>query len=672
MMRQLTRQLPNVLTLLRLVLALAGFRAGVAEVPSLPAVCSFFLLSAALDLVDGWLARRLGATSSLGAALDLLVDAAMWFLLYYLAFVVAEPSLAAAFVLLMTLELATSATVLVSIHRPTRPAHWKETFQHDGSQQHPLRRLVKAYFSRGMKNVLGATGNISHLVLPAAIYCRRQALLMMQAHEQDNGGGGDAALASSLAYMSLVAVVAALPGFALYVLVTCFMLASSVAGWAEASGLRDICASSKTIAGSAFACVAAYQALTAPLGLKLLLDSARRTTSSSRSSTAASPLGGRCGDGASWCPLDDAAMRGNSTMISGGGAEAILQQQTDTWGALARFLALRVVTLTLALGIAGRCGRRCRDNEGMLRAAAALWTLAYGQLGYWEVGAVLPMLHAEHYLRDLAIDKAVIQAEAWLFGGFQPARDLGGLLGAARGTPQHEAWYLIYFSFVPTLLTLIVVLVSRSTLLFGGSEEEREIGRRRRDFVCLRLAATFCCCWLSYLCCPVYGPVIMFGPRDTVVPAPHASNRDDITTTATAATTATTTTVSNTVWSMGKSYASTGTALPSSHCAVTASAAMALYACAHERQQHAKRSNAASRLRVRQEKMEARIAAIFAALICVAVVVCGMHYVTDAVLGVLLAAAVAFFLPPAAAWPPLIPASGPDAAAQPLTKGGDE
>ena len=78
------KQLPNLLTALRLVLSLAMFGAlalvgaGLAGVAGGPALARFsfvaFVVAAITDFFDGWLARRWGVVSMAGAILDPIAD----------------------------------------------------------------------------------------------------------------------------------------------------------------------------------------------------------------------------------------------------------------------------------------------------------------------------------------------------------------------------------------------------------------------------------------------------------------------------------------------------------------------------------------------------------------------------------------------------------------------
>ena len=82
------------------------------------------------------------------------------------------------------------------------------------------------------------------------------------------------------------------------------------------------------------------------------------------------------------------------------------------------------------------------------------------------------------------------------------------------------------------------------------------------------------------------------------------------------------------MWAEGKAYASTGTALPSSHCAVTAAMLVGVLR---------------ARVRVvepgyqRFATAAACLFAVYVSLVWFSVVYCGFHYVSDVITGLLLA-----------------------------------
>lgn len=135
-----------------------------------------------LDILDGYLARKLNHTSRFGTLLDLTIDllttALVWTATgwYFAPVLVAIEWLAGGFAILVILGPG---------------AHWKTTFG-DGSP-----RLISAYFRNNQRNVLSAYSNICHSAFPLALYL--------------------GSLTVWLAYI-------ALPGLIVYELVTLYML----------------------------------------------------------------------------------------------------------------------------------------------------------------------------------------------------------------------------------------------------------------------------------------------------------------------------------------------------------------------------------------------------------------------------------------------------------------
>ena len=98
--RSMVQQLPNLISILRLLLV--PWFALVLLEQRFDAALALFLLMGVSDGLDGYLARRLGAASSLGAALDPLADKVM---------------LVSAFVLLGHLELLPAWLVVLAVGR---------------------------------------------------------------------------------------------------------------------------------------------------------------------------------------------------------------------------------------------------------------------------------------------------------------------------------------------------------------------------------------------------------------------------------------------------------------------------------------------------------------------------------------------------------------------------
>jgi phosphatidylglycerophosphate synthase len=66
--------LPNALTISRIVLALAITLIFLLDLARVPLILTLVVITAATDLLDGWLARRLRVASAAGAKLDSLAD----------------------------------------------------------------------------------------------------------------------------------------------------------------------------------------------------------------------------------------------------------------------------------------------------------------------------------------------------------------------------------------------------------------------------------------------------------------------------------------------------------------------------------------------------------------------------------------------------------------------
>ena len=219
------------------------------------------------------------------------------------------------------------------------------------------------------------------------------------------------------------------------------------------------------------------------------------------------------------------------------------------------------------------------------------------------------MLHS-HYL-DLSIDHSILKAEEAVFG-MQPCADLRGQLRGQRGTWLFEAVHLVYFSFVPLIVATTGAFAALPALRASKTHFE----------ACVMVS--YCACCLSWLAFPVYGPVISLGPvikpeapgfSTPPPPTPHAA--------AAASAPSIPHSMSEVVWAGGKAYASTGTALPSSHCAVTA--AMLAGVLRAKARVLAGRGWCGTALTAAY--------ALYVALIWFSVVFCGFHYVSDVVAG---------------------------------------
>ncbi|NKB70313.1 MAG: hypothetical protein GKR89_24850 [Candidatus Latescibacteria bacterium] len=111
--------------------------------------------AALLDLLDGYLARRLGHLSRFGTTFDFLTDQISHTVLW----------LASGSPVAVPLMLLEWCTLVVALRRAlVGDEHWKETLLARGG------RLVRVYFGRNQRNVLAGLGVVSHFALPAALY----------------------------------------------------------------------------------------------------------------------------------------------------------------------------------------------------------------------------------------------------------------------------------------------------------------------------------------------------------------------------------------------------------------------------------------------------------------------------------------------------------------------
>ncbi len=138
---------------------------------------ALFLLSALLDLVDGWAARALGQATEFGAAFDQLIDITSWTVAYVAVPVSLSyrysPSLYVPVAVLVAAQLAVEWSVaLLVLHRVTRGAgdlHWKSLLCDSDGTASWTRGLVAMYFANGQKNLLSLIGNVGHVALPLLI-----------------------------------------------------------------------------------------------------------------------------------------------------------------------------------------------------------------------------------------------------------------------------------------------------------------------------------------------------------------------------------------------------------------------------------------------------------------------------------------------------------------------
>lgn len=141
---------------LLLLAAAVGLHLSAANAPSTRlAVIALLAAVGLLDLLDGYLARRLGQVSRLGTGLDFLTDQSAHTALWLAA-------AGTAAVPLMALEWLTGLAILRCTLR--QETHWKELLLANGDA------LIRAYFSGHQRNALAALAAVSHFALPAGLY----------------------------------------------------------------------------------------------------------------------------------------------------------------------------------------------------------------------------------------------------------------------------------------------------------------------------------------------------------------------------------------------------------------------------------------------------------------------------------------------------------------------
>jgi phosphatidylglycerophosphate synthase len=144
------------------------------------------VLSLLLDLLDGYLARRLGHVTKMGAVLDMGIDLTTHTFVW---------SLSESHWVWLPILLEWSAGLYVTFSGLQTNAHWKSTMTTQG----PL--LLQIYFGHRQRNMLSALANISHTLFPVMVYV---SLLPRWVH------------------------LLALPGVLVYEIVTAYMLYVSI------------------------------------------------------------------------------------------------------------------------------------------------------------------------------------------------------------------------------------------------------------------------------------------------------------------------------------------------------------------------------------------------------------------------------------------------------------
>ena len=562
--------------------------------------------AAVLDLLDGYAARALGATSAIGAQLDLIVDGCMWTLCIYLGFIRDGHSrLSVLGWLVLTLEWACTLS-LFGIQMRGDDKGWKDALAVEGS------RITTLYVAHGMRNALAALGNVSHLVLPLALFYLAHG-------PEDPSEGGAWEVHSYAAVAVRLLVLLALPGFVLYLWVTWALLRARI---------------ERTIA---HACpphlwpLLLYHVATVPLLLRAMLP--LRATAAcmqeSQPSAIALPLLKAAASRLATAALVAAHHRLNAIPGGGGGASSV----------------------------GGQNGHGRRGNGALALACVSDgWVFLHWQLMYWEVGELLPIVHPSLYFPtyDLSLDDTIRQLEQTAFGS-EPAaslrhglhRAVWGCAGsgvsaaadpacASHGAALSEALHLVYFSFVPLLATTAACLRLWRPLRPWSALYESNV----------TAAYGGCCLW--WLVAPVFGPAVTL-VAETRPPAASPATAATIASSAMEALSgdgsrlslllrAWPTTqaeaappVASHVWTMGRRYASVGTALPSSHCAITAAMLLSLVAAGRYTDAPSSSSSSSS------SSVRAACLGFYGALVTAiwfSTVYCGFHYVSDVVAGI--------------------------------------
>jgi phosphatidylglycerophosphate synthase len=127
--------------------------------PDLPAmrfgVASLIGLSLLLDLLDGYLARKLSQTTQFGVLLDQAIDLISHTFVWAISgFYLAQ--------LLIILEWTAGLYVVAFSFKPG--GHWKKVFTQTGPA------WLRFYFSRNQRNFLSGYSNLGHFIFPISLY----------------------------------------------------------------------------------------------------------------------------------------------------------------------------------------------------------------------------------------------------------------------------------------------------------------------------------------------------------------------------------------------------------------------------------------------------------------------------------------------------------------------
>ena len=126
--------------------------------------------------------------------------------------------------------------------------------------------------------------------------------------------------------------------------------------------------------------------------------------------------------------------------------------------------------------------------------------------------------------------------------------------------------------------------------------------KREAENLTNNILLVFVTCWTLYIICPTYGPLFTLDSAASTVSSSSSSSS-----------------VSQGVHQFGNRFASTGTACPSSHCAVATSLCISILSIKHI------------------SPVIKLFIFLWTVLIYISVVVCGMHYVLDVMIGIMVA-----------------------------------
>ena len=581
-----TRSLANGVTIARtlLVLGVAGwmwaFRHDSFDKDRVTPIL-VLTVSALLDLVDGMLARRFGSWPC-GRALDLMADIVLWTVLY--------GSVAAArvgdgetksssswrvfCVLILSLEWTTTISMLSS-----SSDDWKKNILTKSKSTSLTFResFLRIYLGNNLRNSLATFSIVGHFAFP--VLCMVYMTTMNV--NSDDKGVPDAPSKTTADFLFVVVVALATVGLLLYLYATLAMLLATTTllqalnGEKTGSKVQSWMQNRPQLSPKPpLSWIFLFHFLTMPLAVLLLLAATRQPTGPKTAAATCFVL-----VRVVTCVLFYHGFCKNSCQA----ASASCSKATTT--AMARHAKPRANTKSLPLTLGD------------------LWCTLMPLIAYAEVGAILPLLHEASFLQDMSVDHAILNVEAYWFGGQQPSVVL-----QPTNSFWKEFWHTVYVSHTPAIALVGLCFLSRrwrpatttTTTTANGSDSKYE------DTSSILLSNMLCtnfACHLLYLIVPTYGPLFTLDSASSVLGA-SASQSSDIH-------------ISKGVVSLGQRFASTGTACPSSHCATAACIGITLTCC------------------IRTTKWSRTVSVIWSVAICISTVVCGMHYVLDVVAGIL-------------------------------------